>query len=342
MRVVSLYDFDDWAIHNVGKALVAPAAARGVELVLEHEQRFLREPRACDVLHFGYSWIRRGGFDYRRYAPALTVTVHDPLEVSNFRNRFDWARLPMRPFNYHDFDRVSVISPEMVGVLRDRYDTPPYLTPTFPYDADAVLAAGCEAAARPGGGTVRFTAVVAGSAYESWGEVRERLRGWQGYARDERGRPSLRQLGSMFIRKRRKNQPWLTRLAAHVGRLPNAAADFRTGADQAKLARDAYLRRLAGADVYVCTSYMEGGPLPVMEAVLAGLAVLTTPVGQTEQWVTHGENGFFCRTYRDFARAAERYAREPELLARHKAASRAMAARKAFDFEPWHRFFLGR
>lgn len=79
---------------------------------------------------------------------------------------------------------------------------------------------------------------------------------------------------------------WLDRLARALAADPRAAVDFRVGDDLPPLTDDAYLARVASGAVYVCASYMEGGPLPVMDAVLAGLAVVTTPVGQTAEWVS--------------------------------------------------------
>jgi glycosyltransferase involved in cell wall biosynthesis len=86
---------------------------------------------------------------------------------------------------------------------------------------------------------------------------------------------------------------------------------------------------------------MEGGPLPVMEAVLAGLAVVTTPVGQTAEWVEDGASGFVVRTYAALERAVRRYLDEPELLAAHRARARAIAAGKRFDAAGWAAFLRG-
>src|SRR5262249_60543616 len=44
---------------------------------------------------------------------------------------------------------------------------------------------------------------------------------------------------------------------------------------------------------YVCTSWQEGGPLPLADAMRRGCVALTTRVGQTDDWVGDGEGGFF-------------------------------------------------
>jgi glycosyltransferase involved in cell wall biosynthesis len=45
-------------------------------------------------------------------------------------------------------------------------------------------------------------------------------------------------------------------------------------------------------DVYLCTSTVEGGPYPIMEAMSSGCVVFSTPVGIVPEMIAHGENGF--------------------------------------------------
>ena len=88
---------------------------------------------------------------------------------------------------------------------------------------------------------------------------------------------------------------------------------------------------------------MEGGPLPVMEAVLAGAAVLSTPVGQVAEWMEDGRSGFICDNYREFRRALARYSTDPDLLIRHQRAAMDIArASRPPDIETWLEFVLGR
>ncbi len=86
---------------------------------------------------------------------------------------------------------------------------------------------------------------------------------------------------------------------------------------------------------------MEGGPLPVMEAVLAGLAVVSTPVGQVADWVEDGRNGFIVEDEAGMRAALERYAKDRQLLARHRTRSREIAASFRPPIAGWLEFLRG-
>ena len=61
-----------------------------------------------------------------------------------------------------------------------------------------------------------------------------------------------------------------------------------------------YIKLLDSYNCYICTSWQEGGPLPLVEALRRGNIALTTRVGQTDDWVIDGYNGFFCESKADF------------------------------------------
>jgi glycosyltransferase involved in cell wall biosynthesis len=77
----------------------------------------------------------------------------------------------------------------------------------------------------------------------------------------------------------------------------------------------AYLRLLDRYPVYVCTSFQEGGPLPVMDAMHRGAVPVSAPVGQALEIISHGENGFICRTDDEFIDIVARLAADPARLA---------------------------
>ena len=349
LRIIYLCWPNGWSLHNVGLALVPALAPHGVRVNVVDSREWFARPTPADAVCLAHTSFYWPGFPYRDHVRAVLAVLHDPDEVSTFTDRLTWRDEPM-----HDlpllaaFDRVLTCSAEMVAVLRARYGVAAWHAATYPHNATALLAARAPArtpARRledpPPAAPARFVSTAVGPGREPWARVFARARAPRFWTRDERGRLSLRQLRSAAVRVHRKNVPWLERLQRALAAEPRAEVDFRYGARHARLTEDEYLARLAGADVYVCTSYMEGGPLPVMEAVLAGLAVITTPVGQTAEWVRDGENGFVCRTFAEVERAARRYARDPALVRAHRARSREIAAAKTFDAAGWAAFFRG-
>lgn len=77
-----------------------------------------------------------------------------------------------------------------------------------------------------------------------------------------------------------------------------------------------YRQLLDRCQVYLCTSYQEGGPLPAMDAMMRGQAVLTTPVGQIQELVAASGCGFICTTAAEFLDKLQWLSQHPdELLA---------------------------
>ena len=102
-----------------------------------------------------------------------------------------------------------------------------------------------------------------------------------------------------------------------------------------------YARQLDGYNVYLCTSWQEGGPLPLMDAQRRGCVVLTTRVGQTDERVEHGVNGWFCDDADQFAARLEQLAGDPPLLlAMRRAALERAAAPDADRVRAQLRAFL--
>ncbi len=83
-------------------------------------------------------------------------------------------------------------------------------------------------------------------------------------------------------------------------------------------------RQLASASVYALPSYHEGLPMSVLEAMAAGLPILSTPVGGIPEAVTHGVEGFLVPPgdVECIARHLERLLSEPGLAQRMGEAAR--------------------
>lgn len=61
-----------------------------------------------------------------------------------------------------------------------------------------------------------------------------------------------------------------------------------------------YINLLDAHNVYLCTSFQEGGPIPAFDAMKRGLVVLTTKVGQIQELIIDGHNGFICNSKSEF------------------------------------------
>lgn len=68
------------------------------------------------------------------------------------------------------------------------------------------------------------------------------------------------------------------------------------------LSKKDYIKLLDSYEIYICTSFQEGGPIPAMDAMNRGLTVLTTSVGQIQEVINskNEKNGFICKTKDDF------------------------------------------
>jgi hypothetical protein len=336
--VTYLYDAEGWALHNVGLSLQRAAIENRwpFDVRLAHVEGFLNTPWSTDVLCLSYLGLFNAGFPYRTWAGELICTVHDPSELSSFTNTFDWKEYPLKGVSLGAFDRVSATSQEVCDTIQRAFGVITFRTPTFPHTnptSDIIRLSETDS-------IVRFTSSTRGKKFASASELYWRLRGLSAYLRDSNGCFNASLLRSVFILTNRKNIAELERVGRVVQRAGNGQCAFSTGAGSLR-SHTEYLAELASSDVYVCTSYMEGGPLPVMEAVLSGLAVISSPVGQVEDWVEHGRSGYICRSSRDFEAAALAYLRNPALLREHQARAIEIGAQRRFAASEWLAFLNG-
>lgn len=338
-RVTYLYDIEGWALHDIGLWMQERFAAEGIVVRCVDAAQWHADPEPTDVIYPSFTGLVRPDFDYRRWAGRVISTVHDPCEISNFQDRSSWKRWPLRPLPLDAIDTLSAISDELVDVIAQRYGYPATRTPTWPSRAAQLRAAGQR---RQPDGAIRLFASTNAEAHFSRWAIRRRLGRLADYSRGHDGRLDLRQLAALAVRRRRKNIPLLRRVARFAESLPGAAVQLTIG-EHGLLPRGEYEAALHRCTVYLCTSTMEGGPLPVMEAVLGGAAVLSTPVGQVAEWVEDGRSGFICENFDEFRRALARYSKDPALLVSHQRAAMEIAgARRSPDSGPWLDFVAGR
>lgn len=72
---------------------------------------------------------------------------------------------------------------------------------------------------------------------------------------------------------------------------------------------------LAACDIFVCSSIAESGPMSVWEAMSMGCAIVSTNVGDVDQYIKNGENGFIVSVgdANDMAVAILKLAKDEEL-----------------------------
>jgi glycosyltransferase involved in cell wall biosynthesis len=110
---------------------------------------------------------------------------------------------------------------------------------------------------------------------------------------------------------RRKNFEQFRRVSARAASL---GITSRLKCDHFPLSADDYRKLLDTFPIYVCTSFQEGGPLPLMDAMHRGAVPVSTPVGQAKEIIHHGINGFLCQTDEEFLDVLSNLAKDPAKL----------------------------
>jgi glycosyltransferase involved in cell wall biosynthesis len=109
----------------------------------------------------------------------------------------------------------------------------------------------------------------------------------------------------------RKNLGLFRRLQSELAPICTA---FNGYFDDPILPATDYVSLIDRYNCYICTSWQEGGPLPLMDAMRRGCTVLTTPVGQAIDLIEDGISGFFCRNFGEFKDRIETLSKEPKRL----------------------------
>jgi glycosyltransferase involved in cell wall biosynthesis len=117
---------------------------------------------------------------------------------------------------------------------------------------------------------------------------------------------------SIFKDYHRKNAEQLRRLARRGGETRKWILRIY---DNPTFNDEEYLKMIDCSSIYVCTSWQEGGPLPAMDVMSRGGVVITSPVGQVLEMITHGESGFICHSDLEFELVLAQLFSNPSLLA---------------------------
>jgi len=283
--VLFLYNETGWAIHNVGRdwaALLADTHELALARFAAHESL---DPDAFDHVVWGYSTL---GYSGRTLLRSLLLR---PLRWLRWRN----------------------VSPERArAVVQDPSEV-------FPEQPDWRPASPRLA------GLARFGRLAVTSR-----EMREALEA-RGLAVSLVATRSLlpprdpaqlvEEPVRAFTRARdypRKNLALFHAVRIAVGRDVDRFDAWLGGA---LLAEPDYAAAIDRYNCYVCTSWQEGGPLPLADAQRRGCVALTTRVGQTDDWVVDGDNGFFCERREEFVERLRQLQSDRRLLLRMRRAA---------------------
>jgi glycosyltransferase involved in cell wall biosynthesis len=124
---------------------------------------------------------------------------------------------------------------------------------------------------------------------------------------------------SVFNSSPRKNPELILSLHDYCRDQLHIAFDLKVG--HKILPEENYIELLDEHEVYVCTSFQEGGPLAAMDAMRRGAVVISTPVGQIQEMILDGENGFICETREAFVEKIILLSDNLDLLHRMRLAS---------------------
>lgn len=277
-RVLYLYNAPDWAIHNVGRDWAALVHGTHDFTLMRFGQHEHEDPNAYDHVVWGYSTMRYSG---RMLLESLT------------RRPAAWWR-----WRNHARERFAAVvqdPSEVFPQVADWKHAPARLAHLRGFQRLAVTSNEMrETLASLGHRAVQVSTRSLLPLRAADGIVPEPLR--------------------VFTRAQnypRKNLPLFRalqgRMAASLDR-----CDALLGGGVMPQAE--YVQQLDRYNCYVCTSWQEGGPLPLMDAMRRGCVVLTTRVGQTDELIEHGVNGFFCASEIEFTERLRELSADPERL----------------------------
>jgi hypothetical protein len=144
----------------------------------------------------------------------------------------------------------------------------------------------------------------------------------------------------VFSSHPRKNPALVENLRRFCNDSINVKFDYKEG--YTILAENEYIKELDSHEIFICTSFQEGGPIPAMDAMMRGSVVLTTPVGQIQEIIVNGKNGYICRNEQEFRSILSLLGKDLSLLHQLRLASRRtiLAERNKGDIQTKVREFL--
>ena len=291
IRVLYLYDREGWALHNVG-LLWADL------LEDSHHFEFCRLGAHRALKPWNYNYVLFG----------CTLMTERHLRIKSLLSRFGFYSDPWLPDRNRNFVSVVHDPCEVFSESPDWKSAPPFMRRLFHYKRLAVISNEMQGILSRHG--IHCSKINTTSLFplRPTDEISQAP-----LSVISRANPIARKNIGMFHRIKAQSIGAVDRFDGYFDWRVIPTADYQ--------------RLLDSYNCYLCTSWQEGGPLPLIDAIHRGCAVLTTPVGQTDEWVKHGENGFFCTTEQEFLERIRWFATHPKSLLAFRRRSLEIAAR---------------
>lgn len=267
-RILYLYDFKGWAIYNVGKLWLSDIP--NIELTLLEVKKFKKSDLYnYDFIWFGYSDLFL--YHYSRFyinnrnLNKCIVSIHDPKELFPQQERWKDCKINLKKWwhipSLHRWTIVQI-------VRKVKY----------------VVTTSKEMQLKLQENSIESYLIPTTSSLP--------------YRNSNELRTEKCNILSVFEIYPRKNIPLMNSLQNYCCTILHITFDTKIG--KKVLSTRQYIKLIEDHEIYICTSYQEGGPIPAMDAMQRGSIVLSTPVGQIQDIIKNGENGFICKTKDEF------------------------------------------
>jgi len=291
INVLYIYDKYEWAIYKVGKLWLENNSV--IEPTYKiyselHEKNFAE----CDIVWFGYlelALMMKKTYDFKK----CIISIHDPLEffpqVKNWKSKLSFFSKEGVIYLWKKNKKIKMLKKVALVV-------------TASLEMKKILA--------EHGITARYIPTM--------GDVP--------VIDPEKIKTEKCSALSIFHEYPRKNTELLNELKEYCRKNIGINLAFKKNGEI--LLKNNYIKLLDSHEIYICTSFQEGGPIPAMEAMARGAVVITTPVGQMPEIITSGESGFICKTKKEFIEALNLLSEDLNLLHKMRLKSREAILRK--------------
>lgn len=259
-----IYDVEDWAIHEVGKLWLGNID--GLEVVFRGAMEVTQEEvDKSDIVWYGFT--RLYFFNIQANINKSVIAVHDPNEVFTTHQFWKHTSLPLS-LNFK-------IWLDFLGRIRMRKQNIALIK------------------------KAKHVVVVSSEMQESLADIGIKttiIETTTDFPIKNVCKKNSLSIVSVANPHIRKNFDLLKRIKRYCEK---NSISFHFKGDKL-YSRKNYIEFMDKHNVYLCTSFQEGGPLPAMDLMARGGVVLTTPVGQIQDMIENGKNGFVCKTYDEF------------------------------------------